>query len=354
MQHKTVSTFEEDMQKFGLSTSVADQRTLSGMGTLTEDAVVMASQPGRDAAVVEGLQTLQHFGTPVTEQDPIEGSVVTHELFNRIAGLDFSRLTVENVDEILDHLKVKDLPDGDERLAARAAEVVNMLIAHKGQLDEASVFRTFAARSGKMVTKHRRTGTKARKARMLSKKYRRMHKGQIVRQAKKREHKGWFKRVMKMRAAKMGGAVAKRAIRPIRNLVGAGKPSAGGMASLAASADMEIANDLRGVLSESRVQAGARSEVIERLNNIFALVSEMYDSESIDDVLEEAFLPVVERAGAGTLTEDTLNDEEFVAALAPCLNVVTRVMESIENGEVDFDYLGDEADDDEDEDESGN
>jgi hypothetical protein len=72
----------------------------------------------------------------------------------------------------------------------------------------------------------------------------------------------------------------------------------------------------------------------------------------VDAVLEEALIPVIERAHAGTLTEDTLNDEEFVAALAPCFNLVTRVMESIENGEVDFDYLGE--DDEDDEDESGN
>ena len=351
MQNKIVSTFEQDMQTFGIKTTVADQRTLSGMGVLTEESVVMASQPGRDTAIVESAAVVKEM-TALNANDPIDGPVVTHELFNRIAGLDFSKLTVESVDEILEGLKAKDLPEGDEGLAKRATEVVNMLLNCKGQLVEGSAFRTFAAHSGKMVTKHHVTGTAGRKARMQARKYRRMHKGQIVRAAKKREHKGWFKRVMKMRAAKMG-AHAQRVIRPIRNLVGAGKPSAVPGGQLAASADMEIANDLRSVLSESRVQAGARSEVVERLNAIFELISEMYASESVDDVLEEAFIPVIERANAGTLTEDTLNDDEFVATLAPCLNVVTRVMESIENGEVDFDYLGDEADAD-DEDESGN
>ena len=350
MKNQIVSTFEEDMKTFGISTTVADQRTLSGMGVITEESVVMASPPSRDTAIVESAAVVSEMKA-INANDPIDGPVVTHELFNRIAGLDFSKLTVESVDEILEGLKAKDLPEGDEGLAKRATEVVNMLISHKGQLAEGSAFRTFAAHSGKMVTKHHQTGTAGRKARMQAKKYRRMHKSQIVRSAKKREHKSWFKKVMKMRAMKMG-AHAQRVIRPIRNLVGAGKPGAMAGGQLAASADMEIANDLRSVLSESRVQAGARSEVIERLNSIFELISEMYNAESVDDVLEEAFIPVIERANAGTLTEDTLNDDEFVAALAPCLNVVTRVMESIEQGEVDFDYLCD--DDDADEDESGN
>jgi hypothetical protein len=343
------STFEQDMQALGISTLVEDQRTLAGMGILTEDSVVGGG--------VKRLDTLAVSGQTQTEaHDPIDGPVVTRELFNRIAALPFESMSVEDVDALLEELGKKDLPEGDAALTARAQEVVEMLLRTKGKLEEGMAFRTFGAKSGKMVTKHRQTGTAGRKARLQAKKYRRTHKSQIKRATKKMQAKSWFKRVQKLRAAKMGSKTDKIAAKPIRKLLGAGKRGpVSGFGSLGASADSEIANDLRSVRHESRVQAGIRAEIVERLNNIFALMSEMYDSTEVDAVLEEALIPVIERANAGTLVEDALNEDEFVATLAPCFNLVTRVMEAIENGEVDFDYLGEEVEeDDEDEDESGN
>jgi len=264
-------------------------------------------------------------------------------------------MSVEDLDALLEELGKKDLPEGDAALTARAQEVVEMLLRTKGKLEEGMAFRTFGAKSGRMVTKHRQTGTKGRKARLMAKKYRRTHKSLIKRASKKMQAKGWFKRVQKLRAAKMGSKTDKLAAKPIRRLLGAGKRGpVGGFGSLGASADSEIANDLRSVLHESRVQAGTRAEIVERLNNIFTLMAEMYDSPEVDAVLEEALIPVIERANAGTLVEDALNEDEFVATLAPCFNLVTRIMESIEDGEVDFDYLGEEGDDEDDEDESGN
>lgn len=344
------STFEQDMQALGLSTMVEDQRTLAGMNVLTEDSVVGGGVKRLDTIAVSGMQQTE-------SDDPIEGPVVTRELFNRIAALPFENMDAGDIDALLEELGKKDLPEGDAALAARAQEVVEMLLRTKGQLAEGMAFRTFGAKSGKMVTKHRQTGTAGRKARLMAKKYRRTHKSLIKRASKKMQAKGWFKRVQKLRAAKMGSKTDKIAAKPIRKLLGAGKRGpVRGFGSLGASADSEIANDLRSVLHESRVQAGSRAEIVERLNNIFTLMSEMYASPEVDAVLEEALIPVIDRANAGTLVEDALNEDEFVATLAPCFNLVTRIMESIEDGEIDFDYLGEDLDEDDedDEDESGN
>jgi hypothetical protein len=348
------STFEQDMAALGLSTMVEDQRTLAGMNVLTEDSVVGGG--------VKRLDTIAVSGTTQTEDhDPIDGPVVTRELFNRIAALPFESMDAGDIDALLEELGKKDLPEGDAALTARAQEVVEMLLRAKGRLEEGSAFRTFGAKSGKMVTKHRRTDTKGRKARLLAKQYRRTHKSQIKRSTKKMQAKAWYKKVQKVRAAKMGAKgnklAARIAAKPIRKLLGAGnRGPVRGFSSLGASADSEIANDLRSVLHESRVQAGSRAEIVERLNNIFALMSEMYGSPEVDAVLEEALIPVIDRANAGTLVEDALNEDEFVATLAPCFNLVTRIMESIEDGEIDFDYLGEDIDEDDedDEDESGN
>jgi len=346
------STFEQDMAALGLSTMVEDQRTLAGMNVLTEDSVMGGGVKRLDTIAVSGqAQTEAH--------DPIEGPVVTRELFNRIAALPFENMSVEDLDALLEELGKKDLPEGDAALTARAQEVVEMLLRTKGKLEEGMAFRTFGAKSGRMTTKHRRTGTKARMANLKAKKRRKTHKTQDKRADIKREAKAWYKNVQKIRAAKLGKRgnklAARIAAKPFRKLLGAGKRGpVGGFGSLGASADSEIANDLRSVLHESRVQAGTRAEIVERLNNIFTLMAEMYDSPEVDAVLEEALIPVIERANAGTLVEDALNEDEFVATLAPCFNLVTRIMESIEDGEVDFDYLGEEGDDEDDEDESGN
>jgi hypothetical protein len=345
------STFEQDMAALGLSTMVEDQRTLAGMNVLTEDSVVGGG--------VKRLDTIAVSGTTQTEDhDPIDGPVVTRELFNRIAALPFESMDAGDIDALLEELGKKDLPEGDAALAARAQEVVEMLLRTKGQLVEGTFF-TFAAKSGsKRQKKKRRSAGIRAAARIIGRKYRATHKSQLKRSATRREAKAWYKNVQKVRASKLGAKgnklAARIAAKPIRKLLGAGKRGpVSGFGSLGASADSEIANDLRSVLHESRVQAGSRAEIVERLNNIFSLMSEMYGSPEVDAVLEEALIPVIDRANAGTLVEDALNEDEFVATLAPCFNLVTRIMESIEDGEIDFDYLGDE-DGEDDEDESGN
>jgi hypothetical protein len=340
---------EQDMAAFGLRTSLVDQQMLSGM-TLSEDVAGAIAPLGLPApALDEGA-------------DPIDGPVVTHELFSRIAALPFERMGAEDVDALLEGLKEKDLPEGDERLAARAQEIVEMLLRVKGNLDEAMGSR-FAAGTTRKKRYHKATGAVALAMKMASRKRRRTSAGRKSAKLQlKKSHLGRIKQLMLKRAAKLGlkpkshpksaAGLFKAAHKSTGGSQGSAKRSWGTVAS---SSDSEIALDLRSVLSESRVQSGIRAEVVERLNNIFALMSEMYASDEVDAVLEEALTPVVERATAGTLTEDTLNEDEFVAALAPCLNVVTRVMESIESGDADFDFLGEAfEDEDDDEDESGN
>jgi hypothetical protein len=327
------TTLEQDLRSLGLSSSVQDQMVLAGVATLGESVLDGGVQRMDRGVMMESTEA-------VASDDPIDGPVVTRELFNRMAALPFERMSADDCDALLEELKAKDLPEGDDALRARAEEVVGLILRHRSALEEASMMR-YGKGSMRKIRVKKHLGAKARKEHMAAKKYRRTHKTQIRKSMKKMERKAILQKVRMLRAKKSNKALG--GIKPMRKLMGVG--SRGPISSLAASAESEIARDLRSVLSESRVQAhGVRAEVVERLNAIFALISEMYASEDVNAVLEEAFAPVVDRASAGSLTEDTLDDAEFVSVLTPCLNLVTKVMESVETGDVDFDFLGEDDD----------
>ena len=48
---------------------------------------------------------------------------MTTELFERIQGLPFENLTEDDCDELLDGLKAKELPEGDEALSTLAEDL---------------------------------------------------------------------------------------------------------------------------------------------------------------------------------------------------------------------------------------
>jgi hypothetical protein len=329
-------TLQEDFEKMGLGTQVGATLALSGVA-LTEDAPVA---PGAVAPAM----------------DPIDGPVVTLELFDRIVALPFDAMSAADCDALLEGLAAKDLPEGDAALRARAEEVVGLITEKRQKI------RTLHGMKSIKID----TSSKGKMARLARRKAYRSNKGGVKSKARRVRKTSAFKLHLKKFAKKWGAKNPishKGVFAKAHAMTGGSKRSAGKMLSkgfgrLAADADSEIASNLRGVLHESRVQSGLRAEVVERLNAVFGLLSEMCASDNVDEVLAEAIIPVNDRAAAGTLTEDTLDDGEFVAALAPCLNVVRHMMEGVEAGQHDFDYSALLAEalegDDEEDDDLGN
>ena len=87
---------------------------------------------------------------------------------------------------------------------------------------------------------------------------------------------------------------------------------------------IDLASELRGMsLSESR-NFGEYTETIERIGRVMDLISEWIDQPSVDEVLSEHYENLTD-----SLMEST---EDFQEKVTPCLNVIKRCLEEIEEG----------------------
>ena len=80
------------------------------------------------------LDESEFYSVPSITADPIDGPVVTVELLNRIADLDFDALSESDCDDLLDGLREKELPDGDAPLAEAAEAVVKAILESRKKI----------------------------------------------------------------------------------------------------------------------------------------------------------------------------------------------------------------------------
>ena len=102
-----------------------------------------------------------------------------------------------------------------------------------------------------------------------------------------------------------------------------------GLAADDQSKNMET--ELRELLNLDNVAENAETvevtkydETIERIGNIFELISERFESEAVDTVLDECW----ERIDQGLFE----SDEDFEAVVKPALAIIKRCLEEIESG----------------------
>lgn len=249
-----------------------------------DQAVKVAGEIGKGAKVA------QLEGVDVEDIDPLDSEFVTVELMDRLEGLDLDSIDEDDLAEVLEGLGEKELPE-DEDLVERVKSFV-------GQLTELT--RATAGKVGGKTKITKMKGAAAAEAKWKSRKRRRSPKFKRMQKANARTAQG----------RKTAKAAKKRAKKSRRRNRGEGT---------------ELALELRGLgLTESAKSYGEYTETIERIGRVMDLISEWIDQPSVDEVLSESYENLTD-----SLMEST---EDFQEKVAPCLNVIKRCLEEIEEG----------------------
>lgn len=90
---------------------------------------------------------------------------------------------------------------------------------------------------------------------------------------------------------------------------------------------MELSN-----LMESTVVTSVRDDIIERVSNIMLCLAEEFTDRAVTELYEDAFSGVADMYAAGRLDEDVLNESEFIAAIEPCLTLITSSCDRLDSG----------------------
>lgn len=223
--------------------------------------------------------------------DPIDGPVVTVELLNRIADLDFDALSESDCDDLLDGLREKELPDGDAELAEAAEAVVKAILEAKivrGRATKGGKFTRavagYANIGGKIVKK---SAAEVKSARLERKKSNKRNKSKIARSRKRYDKTTGRKR------ERMG--------------LSADDMSDG------------LVLELNNILGEST--GGEYADTVSRIARIMRLLEHGL-GEDVGHVLESAF----DKMETSLLAES----EDPSRAFGPVLKVIARCLEQID------------------------
>lgn len=254
----------------------------------------------------ESLYSVPAVNVDSDRFDPIDGPVVTMELFNRIADLDFDTLSEEDCDDLLSGLADKELPSGDAELAEAAEAVVKALV-------EARIARRRAAGSRKMIRTKRTTSTE----KMKSKKYRRSAGGKKAARIKARKTAAGKLTQKQKQSARVTGIGRTGIVAAAKGRLGRGPQS------IAADAVSDgLAVELESMLGEQvSNQFGQYGETVSRIARVLSLIEEIL-GEEVGDVLESAY----EKMENSLLTESA----DPSLAFGPTLKVIARCLETID------------------------
>ncbi len=294
--NKNVADLSEELASLGVRGGIETMQTLSTKN-LTE--------------MIYETNVVKHVAEPeqyqVESTDPLDGDFVTRELLDRIVGLPLEDLDEDDIDEIIDGLKSKALPE-DEEIREYATAVARALI------DEGKKKQKIVGADGKISIVMKKTGGDA----AIAKKGRRKNKSKLKKASKKYRRSAGFKMNKKKRARK--GKKIKAAQQRI-------------------ASDVTLADELRSLLDESTGVDSSHADIVDRIGRIYELLDESIYDEGVSDVLEESFDGLCD-----TLTED---DSDIIDAVKPCLSVMAACLRAIDEQE---EYDDDDDNDIEDED----
>jgi hypothetical protein len=224
--------------------------------------------------------------------DPIDGPVVTVELLNRIADLDFDALSEDDCDALLDGLREKDLPEGDAELEEAAEAVVKAILESRKKIKiKATGGGTFMkAASGYKTVDGKQVKQKSTDLKTAARKRERYNK----RTAAKR----------KLYAKTKGKRLAAKRER---------------MGLSADDMSDGLVLELNHILGEST--GGEYADTVSRIARIMRLLEHGLGSE-VGNVLESAF----DKMETSLLAES----EDPARAFGPVLKVIARCLEQID------------------------
>lgn len=250
------------------------------------------------------------------EDDALDSPEVNMEMLDAIAGLPISEMDTDDIADVLEALKTKVLPDGDDKLAERAEEIVDVLVM------EAVAKKTRRAKAGSM----------AKKASF-----------QCPEGTRKDPEDPGGRRCVK--AAKAVGGRGKL-LRQDRGKLrwsekGAGKKSQKKSDRWAARREDEtvspFALELAGLLENDDVQVEdavtIRGEIIDRIGSIMEMLHEEFLDENVTSVMEGVYECIVDAMEEGTLDESAMDEDAFIAELKAPLQLIAKSLGQIEQNE---------------------
>jgi hypothetical protein len=307
---KTVTTtLEEDFKEIGVVLDPTEQAGLSGI--LTEDG----DEPN-PTAPLEYVETPEEIsaGTSVeeNENDPIDGPIVTRELLERVSKLPFENFEESDFDELLDELKTKALPDGDDELREMAETVVKKI------LDEKVGTRMRRAKSHSMGRKvsfqcgigfrtdpNDPTGKRCVRAAVAA-----GGKGKLTKEARKKRL--WGRGGKGMHSKKVSARWRARR----ESVDGLISPFAAELASLTEASAQE--------------QESVRDEIMGRIARIFHMLHEEFLDPAVTEVYENVYEELDESWEAGRLDEEVMESEDFIAEVKPALNLIIKSLDRLD------------------------
>lgn len=349
-----------------VNTDLNEELQQLGAGVNSNDLAFLASKRLDESAFCGNL-----MGMAAKKEDALDGRFVTDELLDRVDALNIEDVSDDDLAALIDGLKAKELPEGEEinnKAEAVAFKLVNEMKLRELDADEVTEFllnkleaidletvededlldivnglleknepsEELQARSEAFVQTVFDEAVKRGKALVIKKTGGGMMKraqagfktvdGQIKRVSAGELKKKQRKRKMEY---KTGGRAKKKKYLAKRGRRLQMRRKARGLAADDQSKNMET--ELRELLNLDNVAENAETvevtkydETIERIGNIFELISERFESEAVDTVLDECW----ERIDQGLFE----SDEDFEAVVKPALAIIKRCLEEIESG----------------------
>ena len=327
---KVVTTsLEEDFEAIGLPINEHEQGRLSGVLTEdTDESLLNLSEADKAKKCPKcgkeytGEKCIEcGYSMQEDVDDAIDGPIVTRELMERVGNLPFENFEENDFDDLLDALKMKALPEGDEELKGIAEEVVKKIISEK----IGSRVRRHKARSmGKKVSFQCGIGFRTDPKDPSGKRCVRAAvaaggKGKLTKEARKKRL--WGRGGKGMHSKKISARWSAR--RPRRE-------SSEGLISPFAA---ELAALTEGY---SEVNESVRDEVMGRVGRIFRLMHEEFNDPSVTEIYEGIFEELGESWEAGRLDEEVMDADDFIAEIKPALSLIMKSLDRIDridNGE---------------------
>jgi len=248
-----------------------------------------------------------------SRHDPYDGPFVTKVLFNRIMDLPFESLDGDQIDLIIEGLKVKKVPRNVKGIAEQAEMVARKL------MDEAIAKRTRRSRAHSMSKKasyqcppgmRKDPGDPSGKRCVRSVK---AAGGAGALARIRRKTKKWSKSGAGKKSAKISKRWAER--RPSQN--------------------SDFAVELEHLLSENQERVDdVRSEILGRIDNIVEMLVDEFDDAAVLAVFNEAIEPIAASYEAGRLDEDVMNVDTFLAEIRPVMTIISKSLDRIERSDL--------------------
>ena len=315
MKTKLVSgSLQEELDALGVKGLTEDSMARIALGpALSEQGKAPpAEEPDPDEEEDEDGEDGEDYDE--SRHDPIDGPFVTPALFDRIEALPFESLDGDQIDMVIEGLKVKRVPRNIDGIAERSLGVAKKLVA---EATAKRVRRSKAHAMGKKASYQCAKGMRKDPKDPSGKRCIRSMQavGGAGKLSKiKRKSRKWAKSGAGAKSAKISARWAAR------------RPDA---------QNAEFAVELEHLLSESQDRIeNVRAEILGRIDGIVELIVQEFDSEAVLAVFNEAVEPISASYEAGRLDEDVMNADAFLTELRPVMALISKSLDRLERGDL--------------------